>query len=268
MQKRKDRGYFTEHDGVYHPTKYAQSPWSDTMLNGPCVSGLVARELELRHSVEGFVPSRFTLDLFKPVRNEPITFTSELVRDGNRIRVADVELVQGGEVSARATLVFLRKSAPPPGSVWTRDAAPTPPPESVAVPPGPLEYSSWYGSDRLGWTRVRSEHQNSERKRLWSRQLPIVVGEELTPFVNTATVGEGTSFVTNWSDKGVGYINCDVTLALSRLPEGPEVGIEADNQISSDGIAVGTAVLFDRLGAFGTGVVTALANAHRQVDFG
>ncbi|TWH24939.1 hypothetical protein L618_000100003940 [Rhodococcus rhodochrous J45] len=74
--------------------------------------------------------------------------------------------------------------------------------------------------------------------------------------------------MTNWSDKGVGYINSDVTLALSRLPEGPEVGIEADNHISSEGIAVGTAVLFDRLGAFGTGVVTALANAQRQVDFG
>ncbi|MCD5421239.1 thioesterase family protein [Rhodococcus pyridinivorans] len=268
MHERKNRGYFTENDGVYLPTKYAASPWSDTMLNGPCVSGLMARELEIHHAVEGFVPSRFTLDLFRPVRNEPITFTTTRVRDGNRIRVADANLMQGGEVSARATLTFLRKSAPPPGSVWTRGESPTPPPGSLEARPGPLEFSSWYGSDGPGWTRVRSEHQNSDRKRLWARQLSIIVGEELSPFVNTATVGEGTSFVTNWSDKGVGYINSDVTLALSRLPEGPEIGIEADNHISSEGIAVGTAVLFDRLGAFGTGVVTALANAQRQVDFG
>lgn len=267
MHERKARGYFTVDNGVYLPTKYAISPWSDTMLNGPCVSGLIARELEIRHAQDGFVPSRYTLDLFRPVRNEPITFETRVVRDGNRIRVADADLVQGGEISARATLVFLRRSAPPPGTVWMRDGAdPTPPAEALTSPPGPLEFSSWYGSPE--WSRERSDHQNAGRKRLWSRQLSIIVGEELSPFVNTATVGEGTSFVTNWGDKGVGYINSDVTLALSRLPEGPEVGIEADNHISNDGIAVGTAVLFDRNGAFGTGVVTALANAHRQVDFG
>lgn len=267
MHERKVRGYFTEDNGVYLPTKYAASPWSDKMLNGPCVSGLIARELEIGHSAEGFVPARFTLDLFRPVRNEPITFACTRVRDGNRIRVADADLMQGGEVSARATLVFLRRSAPPPGTVWTRNGDdPAPPAAALESPPGPLDVSSWYGSP--DWSSERSAHQNAGRKRLWSRQLSIIVGEEQSPFVNTATVGEGTSFVTNWGDKGVGYINSDVTLALSRLPEGPEVGVEADNHISNDGIAVGTAVLFDRLGAFGTGVVTAVANAHRQVDFG
>lgn len=266
MHRRAPRGYFTESGGIYSPTKYAVSPWSDTMLNGPCVSGLTARELENTHAADGFVPARFTLDLFKPVRNEQITFTTTLVRDGNRIRVADASLIQNGQVSARATLVYLRRSAQPPGSVWTRDEYPTPPREALEVTPD-LDTYSWYSSDGE-WSQERSEHQNAGRKRLWSRQLPVIVGEVQSPFVNTATVGEGTSFVTNWGDKGVGFINADVTLALSRQPEGLDIGVEADNHFSSDGIAVGSAVLFDRLGPFGTGVVTALANAHRQVDFG
>ncbi|MBM7459045.1 acyl-CoA thioesterase domain-containing protein [Rhodococcus coprophilus] len=266
MPQRPERGFFTEADGVYTPTKYAASPWSDAMLNGPCVSGLVARELENAHAPEGFVPARFTLDLFAPVRNETITFTTTRVRDGNRIRVADANLIQDGKVSARATIVYLRRSAQPPGSVWTRDEHPAPPQEVLDSPPATDTYS-WYSSDGR-WSRGRSEHQNAGRKRLWSRQLPVIVGEEQSPFVNIAMVGEGTSFVTNWGDEGVGYINADVTLALSRLPEGLEVGVEADNHIGTDGVAVGTAVLFDRLGPFGTGVVTALANAHRQVDFG
>ncbi len=38
------------------------------MIVGPCVCGLFARELENRHAVENWVPSRLTVDLFKPVR--------------------------------------------------------------------------------------------------------------------------------------------------------------------------------------------------------
>ena len=36
---------------------------------------------------------------------------------------------------------------------------------------------------------------------------------------------------------------------------------------ASDGIAVGTATLFDNQGAFGSGLVTAVANPAAQIDF-
>lgn len=74
--------------------------------------------------------------------------------------------------------------------------------------------------------------------------------------------------VTNWSDAGVGFINTDLTVALSRLPLGAEVGLEADNHLSEQGIAVGAATLFDRHGAFGTALITAVANAQRQITAG
>ena len=46
-----------------------------------------------------------------------------------------------------------------------------------------------------------------------------------------------------------------------------ELGIEADNHITADGISVGTATLYDRKGPFGTGMVTAVSNAAAQIDF-
>ncbi|MFD6856339.1 acyl-CoA thioesterase domain-containing protein [Rhodococcus sp. NPDC060090] len=263
-------GFFTDADGAYRPTKYAVSPWSSTMLAGPCVCGLIARELENRHGDDAMVPARLTVDLFKPVRNDEIRFTTTRVRDGKRIRVADALLMQGDDVSARATVVFLRPSAQPPGEMWVREDRPEPPAETPADPETGFVFPTWFGSDAHpeGWSTNRAEHQNASRKRLWARQLPVVVGEEMSPFVRTATVGEATSLVTNWSDRGVGFINADLTLTLSRLPVGPEVGVEADHHISADGISVGTSVLFDRLGPFGSGTVTALADPHRQVDFG
>jgi len=80
-------------------------------------------------------------------------------------------------------------------------------------------------------------------------------------------MADGASLVTNWGDKGVEYINTDITLTLARLPEGLEIGLAAVDRVEHDGIAVGTAAVFDRSGTLGTAVVTSLVNAHRTVDF-
>lgn len=78
--------------------------------------------------------------------------------------------------------------------------------------------------------------------------------------------GGNTSMVCNWGSRGIGYINADMTLTLTRDPEGPALGLLAQNHIAAAGIAVGTAVLYDRNGALGTSVVSTVSNARRQVD--
>ena len=79
-------------------------------------------------------------------------------------------------------------------------------------------------------------------------------------------VAEATSLVTNLGTKGVGYINGDLTVGLSRLPVGEWIGVQADSHWAEDGVAVGTATLFDRRGAFGSGMTTAVDPA-AQIDF-
>ena len=59
----------------------------------------------------------------------------------------------------------------------------------------------------------------------------------------------------------------DVNLSISRLPVSHEIGLAALTWHAHDGIAVGSATVFDREGAFGTSMVTSLANARRSVDF-
>jgi hypothetical protein len=73
--------------------------------------------------------------------------------------------------------------------------------------------------------------------------------------------------VMNWGSGGVEHINTDINLSLSRLPVSTEIGLAARERFAHDGIAVGTAVVFDREGPIGTSTVTALANARRAVDF-
>ena len=67
---------------------------------------------------------------------------------------------------------------------------------------------------------------------------------------------------------GTFRVNGDLTMALARLPVDGWLGVQADAHWAADGIAVGTATLFDSLGAFGSGMVTAVANPAAQIDFG
>lgn len=111
-----------------------------------------------------------------------------------------------------------------------------------------------------------TEHENATRKRTWQNPIRVIAGEELSPFTRAAVVGEATSMMTNWGDAGIGFINTDMTLALSRMPEGYEIGVQADSHFSERGMAVGVATLFDRRGSFGSAMVTSVSNAARQIS--
>ncbi|BCI53209.1 thioesterase [Mycolicibacterium litorale] len=249
-------------DGAFLPTRFAQSHWGEDHLNGPAVVGLAARVLEREFGLDDFLPARLTVDLFKAARGVPTTAKTNLVRDGRRVRNSECELVQDGVTVARATLVQYRRAEAPRGEEWTASAEFDIP--SHADPARSIHL----GSDEKGWTQAIVDHQNTARKRTWTRSIQVVAGTENSPFVNAVAAAEGTSLVTNLGTAGVGYINGDLTVALSRLPVDEWVGVQADSHWVADGISVGTATLYDRAGAFGSGMVTAVSNPAAQIDFG
>lgn len=253
--------HFTESEGGFTPTKYAQSHWGEDHLNGPAVVGLAARVLEQQTGSAEFLPARLTVDLFRAARNVRTTVEVRVVRDGRRVRSAECDVVQDDRPVARATLIQYRPSAPPPGELWHADQAfpDAPGPDGTILP--------FVGSDDAGWTRSPGEHQNASRKRFYNDGIAVMRGEANSPFVRAAMVAEATSLVTNLGTAGVGYINGDLTVALSRLPVDEWIGIQADTHHAAAGLAVGTATLFDSAGPFGAGLTTAIANPAAQIDF-
>lgn len=258
--------YFTRDGEVYTPTQWSQSLWSKRTLSGPPVCGLLAREVERRYCGDGFAPARFTVDLHQPVPVAPLTVDSELVRDGNRVRSARAVLRADGQVVARAQALLHKRSAQPPGEVWRAERRPPLPPAEVLAAAGPTVHL--FGSDADGdhWSIEMTQHQNDARKRKWVRNIPVVAGEPGSPFTFATMAGEQTSLVTNWGTEGIGFINTDVSVNFARLPIGLEMGIEAESHLSFDGIAAGTAVLYDAEGSFAVCTVSALANERRQIS--
>ncbi|ABL84019.1 MULTISPECIES: acyl-CoA thioesterase domain-containing protein [unclassified Nocardioides] len=251
------------------PRQLACSMWSKDQMHGVALSGALAWAAERRLAEAGRTdlrPARWAVDLFRPARMVPCTLSAEIEREGRRICLVDVILSQDGERVARGTATFLRPSESTDGEVWEPAERPQPPAPEV-VPPSTVPRAPYVRSS-ADWSQDFLAHQNAARKATWSTAVPVVAGEPVTGFQAAAATADGASMVTNWGTRGIEYINTDITLTLAREPEGVEIGLLATDRVEHDGIAVGTAAVFDRRGPLGSVLVAALANARRTVDLG
>lgn len=264
-----DFALFRADGDVLVPQDLARSLWRADQMHGVATAGALGREVENAVLAAGRTdlrPARFTVDLFKAPTMGPCRLSSTVVREGARLMLLDAQLAQDGLVVARASALFLKATEDPDGQVWAPQDVPQPPPLEIAEvsdePRVPIFFS-----EGVGWSQNFAEHQNAGRKATWQTSLAIVVGEQPTPFQGLAGAADSTSMITNWGTGGVQYINTDVTLAISRVPVSQEVGLSTISRFSHDGIATGSAVVFDREGPLGTTTVTSISNARRAVDF-
>lgn len=264
-----EAAFFRRSGDGYEPLVLAESMWGKGQLHGVAVGGLLARAVEEAVEEAGrseLVPARFHVDLFRPAMSVPTTTQATIVRTSRRLALVDAQVVQDGSPVARATASFLLPTQAPAGKVWSATDRATLPPLSV-VPESDDPRVPYFAS-RCDWSDNFGEHQNDGRHTVWHTGVPMVVGERPTPFQAVASIGDTASMVTNWGTGGVEYINTDYSLALSRPPVSLEIGLRALDHVAHDGVAVGTAEVFDRSGTIGTATVTALGNARRAVDFG
>ncbi|HEY9565940.1 MAG TPA: acyl-CoA thioesterase domain-containing protein, partial [Nocardioides sp.] len=260
--------FFNREGEDFAPRDLAKSLWSDKQMHGVAVSGLLAWGAErLQHKLgrEELVPAKFSVDMFRPAAMALTSVEATVVRNGGRILLIDVVLVQAGETVARGAATFLQPGGVSHGQAWSPSEYPTPPSIELA-PVGEEPHVPFFHSD-AGWSQDFTAHQNASRKSTWQTGVPIIDGEPNSRFTSVASVADATSMVCNWGTKGVEFINSDITLYLSRLPENVQVGLAAQDRIEHDGLVVGSTIVFDRTGPIGTTVLTGLANARRTVDF-
>lgn len=254
--------FFLPDGDTFCPTAISRGPWGET-VSGTYVGGLLGHVIERDTAADpDMQPARLTVDLLRPVGMASITARSTVVRRGRRLWLVEAELLQADTVVARASALLLRRGTEPADDAWTT------PLEMPPLPPDPVETGGrttllWVfgGSDTTHPTPDLSGWQQSGPKSLWVKEItPLVEGIELSPFVRAAIGGDYASSLTNFGSTGLPFINADYTVSLSRLPVGPHLGLAALTHHSCDGVSVGVATMFDRLGPIGNATVTALAN--------
>lgn len=243
--------FFEGDSGVYLPRAHARSPWSEDLVHGRLVSGLMAREVELQHMGPGMHPARMTTDLFRPIPMSTLRIDTVVRREGKRLRVVEVTVTAGDVPVALATVQILRSGPPGPDVVWVPEYYTAPNPDSVGPP-------KRVAPKHFGEVR-RVDESIAGRRFSWFRETcELLEGHRDTPFGTLAAAADWVSPFTNMGQDRLAYINADVTLYCSRLPVGPWIGFENLDHAQNDGVAVSVCALHDTAGRIGTAASAAL----------
>lgn len=243
---------------VFHPTELTRSFWGDDVQHGSPPAGLFACAVEKVPTAKPMQVVRLTIDLFRPVpATMPVAVRTTVVRDGRRIQVVDAELTADGRTVARASALKIRSTEVPVPSV-NEQWSPPPDPESLE----PMVWDSHgyepsehplFHTHAIDVRTVGGSFLSPGRGIAWVRiRVPLVAGEETTPFTHAAAladVGNGVSMALDgrrWS-----YVNPDLSITLHRLPQGRWVGIESVAHQHRTGIGSAESLLFDEVGPIG-----------------
>jgi hypothetical protein len=253
--------FFRKQGNAYHATPISRGPWSPTMLHGRVIAGLLAFQIEQDHGHDDFIPARLTVDMYRPPDFSPVTITTTLVRDGQRIKVVDADFISNGKSMGRASCQLLRKTQNSPGNVWMPPTWQVPTPEQIGK-------DERFGDNTEPTWRIRNINGGwgmCVQRRVWMSDMrELVEGFPLTPFTRIGLISDFASPCANIGDAALGYINTDVTVYLHRLPKGEWIGMETINHRATDGVAVGECFIYDLEGPIGSASVAALAQVMQR----
>jgi hypothetical protein len=250
--------YFLRDVNHYVPTEIARGGWGPS-ISGHVVGGLLGWAVERAVDDPQLQPARLTVDLPAPTALEPIELHTRVLHDRRRLRLVEAVLIQRGTAVARGSALFLRCGPQPDGDVWS---------PSVQMPPLPIDgaqpslFMRTYGWG-AGIQNPDPEWSDTPGpKYTWLHETRSLIDDEpLSAFTRAAMAADITASIANWGTQALQFINADYTLTLSRLPEGPHIGLASLTHCSHDGVASGSAVLVDRKGPIGSGVSVAIAHS-------
>jgi hypothetical protein len=255
-----EAAYFDRRGGSFHPRPIARGGWGP-LLSGHVVGGLLGWAVEEFVDDAEFLPARLTVDLPRPAAIDPVEVHTREIRGGKRLRLVEAVMRQQGKIVGQATGLFLRRGDQPSGSIWSPRVEMPPVPTNVQPNASPLFVRTY------GWgTSIQAPDEDwpydGEAKYTWlSLTEPLFDDEPLTPFTRAAMAADVTASLVNWSSEGLKFINADYTLTLSRLPKGDLIGLASHSHSTQDGIANGSAILFDEHGQIGSSISVSVAQS-------
>jgi len=270
--------YVYDREGeVFHPTKWAGSPWAEGLQHGGPINALFATAAQEAAAETGLRPVRLTVDLFQAVPRVPLELSRRFVRKGRRSALIEARLCEpGGDTplsSARAVLLAPREGAP---RGWEHTPAPPlalagaepvdflPKGSGIEFPPGFHESFEV----RMG----KDEHGAAA----WiTTPLDFGEGVAMTPWQRCAAVADltfglsGTSLlrqqIVDADAWAVPMINVDTTLYWERPPVGEWFGFRHALLTDHEGIGLAEVDLADAEGRLGRSLQAMIANAPPKV---
>lgn len=228
------------------PTSYAVGPWRPDALHGAAVAALFGASLDR----DDRTVARVTVDITGTVPCQPLTLDIAPLEGGRRVQRRSATLSAGDRVVARATALYVAKS----DLELPISASEAPPPPASELSLLPETRTGWIGFE----SRAMELHTvgDADRSMLgwFGLRMPVLADRPLTGLPRVLAAADYTSGVMSrrLSMKRWTFASLDLTVNLTRLPEGEWVGVRADRAVvGDDGSAVSGSTLFDHRGDIG-----------------
>jgi hypothetical protein len=174
----------------------------------------------------------------------------EVVRAGKSVELVAATLRAGEKEVMRASAWRIR--AEENDLDPTQPLAPPPPPEhGVPLPPFETGYDGYLQA--MEWVFVKGAFLEPGPATAWLRmRTPLLPGEEPSPLTRVlAAVDSASGISSALSFQDWLFVNPDLSVYLSRPPEGEWVCLDATTTTERHGIGLATSSISDRRGAIG-----------------
>jgi acyl-coenzyme A thioesterase PaaI-like protein len=240
---------------IARATAHAAGPWHPGLQHGGAPASLIVWAAERVAAAGPMRVARVTVELLRPVPVAPLEIRIATLREGRKIQLVEVRLLDDGREVVRGTVLKVRTTGMPlpRGAILPPLGAPP----AAGVPADP-DFS--FGFAAGFELRRLTERGRLGPARVWFRQHGAIVdGEALSPAMRAAAVGDYSNGIANelpWTDWT--FINADLTISLAREPEGEWILSDAESWLAEDGTGLAMTRLADERGTFGRAVQSLL----------
>src|SRR5579883_934989 len=232
----------------------AAGPWDPRMQHGAAPSSLAVWAAERIATPSEMRIARVTIDLMRPVPLAPLTFETEVLREGRKIQLCAVRLKADGVLVVAATVLKVRALAQPLPADIAEEKVTLPGPD--AAPEDPAKFSNSPFVTGMSLRSARGKFGVPGPGAIWYRvDRPLVEGcavSQAMRAVAAADFANGTSAALDfrhWT-----FLNADLTVSMAREPVGDWVLLDGESWIGPDGAGLAMMRLADTSGYFGRAV--------------
>ncbi|MGH3433455.1 MAG: thioesterase family protein [Thermocrispum sp.] len=239
-------------DETYASTEHTNGPWGAGMQHLGPPSALLARALEGLPGADGTSIARITVEILGPVPVAQLRVEAQVHRPGRSVQMLEATMSADGRPVALARA--WRMTPADTAEVQATHTEPMPPPDDAPEFGRPEGWHPGY-VDAMQWRSIHGGLGVPGPAIVWARQrVDLVQGESPSPLQRLCTVADSGNGVsagldpTRWW-----FINTELTVHLSRLPDGEWIGLDAATTIGPHGVGTANSVLHDVAGPLGAG---------------
>ena len=236
-------------------------PWDPNLQHGSPVASLLATRVERALVARAAGPERvrvahFSMDFLSAVPVATLAVDASIARPGKKIELWTASASVDGKTFARANAWVLQAKSHQTDEAHLDDP---PPPMPAVAESTYFDAVPRFGyGDALEWRFSEGSFREIGPATVWSKlRVAIVEGEEVSPLARALAMIDSANGISAELDVRTHlFVPVNLTVSMTREPEGEWVGMRAITSLASDGVGTTRARIFDSRGTVGRALQT------------